>query len=572
MTDTRNGSLVKEDLQGHLDLGEIVVRDDNVRKDLGDLGSLAESIRANGIIQPVVVTPDHGEGHVLIAGHRRVAAAKLAELEDIPVVIRDVDEATRLELMLVENLQREGLTPLEEASAYQRLVVEHGYSQSRLATRIARSQPHISRRIALLDLPVEVHEALATGALAVTQADELVKLKDHRDRILEILRRPSYTSFEQALRTEIQELDRERLRKAKEKELKDAGVALLPSSIPAGAAKVGHWGAPLRDLDEEAHREEPCRAVRVTAGGYEEEWCLKPDRHVPAGATEAETAESDEARQRRERIEQLEKAQGVRRAFVAGVLADKPPKAADDLIAWCLVVMYEKSYGMDDLIVELLGLDLPEEVTEADDYEGVEQAIAEYASEGTANLRRAALATAATQIEGDHLGVHMYQGWGGRLVDQYWEFLTSQGYLPSSAELTMRSVYAALQKPEDEAPEMAGTTFKPDDEGVCTNCRRVFGGHAGQSCFSKDADLSGLGGDPQMWARNRALAEREADDEGVPDEPSGGPEGETKAPLTVGGVPVEESSFEALDEAFEEGPTDEDLEEQENDPGQDGIL
>ena len=130
------------------------------------LEALAASLRAAGVLQPVVVAPADAEGrHLLIAGERRWRAARLAGLERVPAIIRAVDARERLELALVENVVREDLSPIDVAQACACLIEDFGQSHGELASRLGRSRPAISNLVRLLELPEGVQEAIAAGAL-----------------------------------------------------------------------------------------------------------------------------------------------------------------------------------------------------------------------------------------------------------------------------------------------------------------------------------------------------------------------------------------------------------------------
>ncbi|MFH1531784.1 MAG: ParB/RepB/Spo0J family partition protein [Pseudomonadota bacterium] len=146
-----------------------------LRFEEGPLESLAESIRAHGVLQPLVVRPD-GEGYILIAGERRYLAAKRAGLPSVPVVIRDVPEPAAYELSLVENLQREDLDPVEEARAYAHLVEDFGYTHEAVANRVGRSRSAISNALRLLELPREIIELLSRGFLSSGHARAVLPL------------------------------------------------------------------------------------------------------------------------------------------------------------------------------------------------------------------------------------------------------------------------------------------------------------------------------------------------------------------------------------------------------------
>jgi ParB family chromosome partitioning protein len=141
------------------------------RQSIGDDGiaELASSIRRHGVIQPVLVrTLPHG--FELIAGERRWRAARLAGLERIPAIIRESTDAESFELALIENLQRQDLSPLEEAGAYSRLIEEFGLTQDQLAARIGKSRSMVANLIRLLGLPDEVKHHIDSGALTMGHA------------------------------------------------------------------------------------------------------------------------------------------------------------------------------------------------------------------------------------------------------------------------------------------------------------------------------------------------------------------------------------------------------------------
>ena len=130
------------------------------------LYELAESIKENGIIQPLIVTKTEGTDYELIAGERRLQAAKLAGLEKVPVVIRSVSHLQQLTLAIIENIQREDLSPVEEAMAFEALAEEHGLSHQEIARVMGKSRVAISNSIRLLKLPEAVLELISSGALS----------------------------------------------------------------------------------------------------------------------------------------------------------------------------------------------------------------------------------------------------------------------------------------------------------------------------------------------------------------------------------------------------------------------
>lgn len=147
--------------------------------DEGGLEELAQSIRTQGVVQPLIVAPRSDGSYTIIAGERRFRAARLAGLKQVPVVMRDVaDERELLELALVENLQRADLNPLEEAEAYQELGARFGLSHEEIGGRVGKSRAAVSNALRLLRLPAEVQDLLRDGRMTAGQARPLLALSD----------------------------------------------------------------------------------------------------------------------------------------------------------------------------------------------------------------------------------------------------------------------------------------------------------------------------------------------------------------------------------------------------------
>ena len=146
--------------------------------DESELQDLASSIRQHGIVQPVVVRTTADNRYEIIAGERRWRAAQLAGLTDIPVIIRDVDHRTALEIAIVENVQRSDLNPLEEAMGYELLIADHGYTQNDLGEIIGKSRSHVANSLRLLKLPEPVRDMLASGSLSAGHARALIPTSD----------------------------------------------------------------------------------------------------------------------------------------------------------------------------------------------------------------------------------------------------------------------------------------------------------------------------------------------------------------------------------------------------------
>jgi ParB family chromosome partitioning protein len=182
--DTKGGSGGAAGVPKQLAIEAIEPNREQPRKrfDEDRLRELAESIEAQGIIQPIVVTPIAGASpqqarYQIVAGERRWRAAQLAGLRTVPVVIRDTPEAQRLELALVENLQRADLDPIEEARAYEALIELHDYTQAELAKRVGKERSSVANTLRLLKLPTKVQDMLVTGQLGMGHARALLGLE-----------------------------------------------------------------------------------------------------------------------------------------------------------------------------------------------------------------------------------------------------------------------------------------------------------------------------------------------------------------------------------------------------------
>jgi ParB family chromosome partitioning protein len=152
-----------------------------------NLEELSQSIRAHGVIQPLIVRARKDGGYWLIAGERRWRASQRAGLRDVPVVVQDVSPRESFERALVENLQRADLNPMEEAEAFARLVEEHGYSQEQIATSVGKDRSTVANSLRLLKLPASVRQKVEDGALSMGHARALLGLESVSD--IEVLAR-----------------------------------------------------------------------------------------------------------------------------------------------------------------------------------------------------------------------------------------------------------------------------------------------------------------------------------------------------------------------------------------------
>ena len=150
--------------------------------DATSLEELAASIREHGVLQPILVRPRGNNQYELIAGERRWRATKTAGLETIPALVEDIDDDTALEISIIENLQREDLSPLDEAAMYDRMVREHGYSVRKLAQKLGKDKGYLENRLRLADAPEDVRQLVSLRKDTLSHAYELMKVEDPKKR------------------------------------------------------------------------------------------------------------------------------------------------------------------------------------------------------------------------------------------------------------------------------------------------------------------------------------------------------------------------------------------------------
>lgn len=156
--------------------------------DEDNLKDLSDSIRKNGVFQPIIVRKSSVMGYEIIAGERRFRASKLAGKDSIPAIVRAIDDEQMMEVAVLENLQREDLNPLEEAEAYSTLMKNLKITQSELSERLGKSRPYIANYLRLLDLPREVKSFVQDGKLSMGQARTLLALKD-KDKLVDLAKK-----------------------------------------------------------------------------------------------------------------------------------------------------------------------------------------------------------------------------------------------------------------------------------------------------------------------------------------------------------------------------------------------
>jgi ParB/RepB/Spo0J family partition protein len=282
----------------YLPIDQLVPAEDNFRGPVGDVTELAESIRAVGILQHLVVTPKADGGYRLVFGHRRLEAARQAGLTEVPAEIRDYNDAERFTAMFAENYGRKDLSSLQEARAYQAMLeLTDGkgrkvFTQRSLAKRLGVGQAKISNYTGIFKLPEHVVTMLEQGELTVTEAVLLVRLAKYPDRVEAALaeyRRHAHKDMDLAVRSQQADLEREERVEQVRHDLEAAGVRLaLDNWRERGGKRLGDGYYELH-MPVEDHAGEPCHAAMVTHHGDVAYVCTDPDRHQPAQEPTADT-------------------------------------------------------------------------------------------------------------------------------------------------------------------------------------------------------------------------------------------------------------------------------------------
>jgi ParB/RepB/Spo0J family partition protein len=281
---------------------------DNPRSDLGDLTELARSIKAQGVLQPLLILPAGEDGrHLVVAGHRRLAAAIKAKRATVPAIVRDLTPAEVIEAFLIENGQRSDLTLSEEVRAIERLVdlSEGKLTVAKVSKRIGRSQGWVRARMALCALPPQWREAIDTGDLTLAAGEAAASVADlgpeHVEALCRQLRGHSWGDHGHQADLYRAQVEREAAFDAEvAKARRRRGAVVLTSDDDTlGCVALADF---LSDEDAKAHRSEPCHAVFIErtaygAGFERTNVCTDPDRHAATSGPQDEGGEQVEARE-----------------------------------------------------------------------------------------------------------------------------------------------------------------------------------------------------------------------------------------------------------------------------------
>jgi len=178
------GVFLDKDRIHFLGINKISPNPKQPRENFEDTGmeELIASVKEHGIIQPLIVSP-RGDNYELVAGERRLRAAKFLNLRQVPAIIRDVNEHQKLEWALIENLQRQNLNPIEEAAGYRRLMDEFNLTQEDVSKKMGKSRPVVANMLRLLTLPDEILNAVSRGKISVSAGRVLAGVKDQKKQM-----------------------------------------------------------------------------------------------------------------------------------------------------------------------------------------------------------------------------------------------------------------------------------------------------------------------------------------------------------------------------------------------------
>lgn len=398
----------------------------NPRSRLGDLAELTRSIKAHGVLQPLLVLPADADGvHVIVAGHRRHAAAFAAGVAALPVVVRDLNESEQIEVALSENGNRDGLDIADEITAIERLMsLDDALTPAKLSKRIGKSQAWVRDRMTVTILPASWRTALTKGTLTMSAAVAAASVADlgteHVDGVCTLLGDRSWRDPKQVVDDYRRDLRRgAAFDAAVAKHARDSVVYCEANPLPTTAKRLDALG--MTGDQQTAHRSEPCHAVLVTKGWGEKPdiagVCTEPRRHRSGrGGDSASSLVTSPDRPVGDDGHAKRKARLARLAYGAEVFARRRGgPTTGELTALALPFLVETA-GHEALsfAAKLLGLET----------DRPHQALTALAVESPAALARVAAAVACGIAE-----LHAYHSTGST-VTAWYRLLVNHGWEP----------------------------------------------------------------------------------------------------------------------------------------------
>lgn len=457
-------------------LDRIHFHERNIRAGLGDLTELADSIRSTGVLEPIIVAlhADKPGEYVIIAGHRRTEAAGLAGLVDIDAIVRaDLDTpAAQLEAMLVENLHRADLTPIEEATGYQQLEIL-GYKPTRIAKATGRSRATVDRRLALMRLPESTRHRIHAGQISLGDAEAMLDFAGRPAALAKLEKAAGTSDWTWTLAGERRHAENVKAVERSRAELATTGVKVIDTPAEWSWGSTEQPIACIANPDAgdpdsayytaDTHAGCPHHAAVVLDDGHVIYACTNPAVHGhPDWAAEADGhdtahAEADTQRQANWEAEQvlradLDTALAVRREFLTELLTPARKPARAQLTEMLRRVLTEQLEYVDASgFLPLLGHPL------ADDGDQAAEQLAEFADRiPNLGLEQCVqtLYACTDGVAGPHL-VTPHQ-WAYDGASGYLEHLGRLGYQPTDVETRMLAQWAPAENPDAGEPGKSG--------------------------------------------------------------------------------------------------------------------
>jgi ParB family transcriptional regulator, chromosome partitioning protein len=415
-------------------LDDIHIPPGNHRQYLGDLNGLAESIRTIGLVQPITLRQRDAGGYELVAGQRRLAAARLAGLSTLPAVVRGYADVESRKAMAVENLNRKDLEPLEAAAAYQELL-DLGIGNDEVAALVGTSAQQVSDHTSLLSLPRKVRRELAGGAIDYPTALLLAQLADTPERLTRALHNArNGWSLTSAVQHELHARELERKTESSRAELEKRGVPIIerPRDSFSPRAKVRRlgngWGC--IPLTQAKHARETCHAAYIEEHTGDIVFvCIDVQRHVGfvPGIEAPADAKAERAAKRSERQAQR-RALAERRALLTRHLQSIDDAAAANRHAQRISVL-DVEEAVASVACELLGLS-----GSSAEYHGHARTLTARVAANPEELSQVVLAVALGRAE-VYSGREYISRDQRALVAEHLRYLTGLGYQPTELEL-----------------------------------------------------------------------------------------------------------------------------------------
>ena len=429
-------TITEPTLTQNLSIEQVEPNPKNLRHRIGDISDLARSVKAVGIIEPLLVTPNDRGSYTVIAGHRRLAAAQAAGVTNLACTVRAINDIEAVELTLIENGQRHDLNAVEEAEGYYQLF-EAGRTVTAMATTLGRSAKHISARLALLELPKKARRAIERNKISLSEAEALLAAREYPDLIeatIESLDGEDGGSFD--VRRSIENGLRERRR--------EESVAVLRAQAEERGLRLveyqGYQPTNYRSLreglgldtdDRRRHRREACHAVTVEArwDGRAElvEVCTDWRRHSTRGKgnnASAVQVPSHTGGSEAERERQAARRSWSRRRaeFVTTALAGRVAKTTITDAAMHTLIE-EAGANASRRAAQLLGID----ADTGQGYQDWHRVVVEHSRQSPTTLVKTAVAVVAAHGEEQLRG-------SNRRPETYRALLGSLGYEPDEGE------------------------------------------------------------------------------------------------------------------------------------------